>query len=486
MTEEIRQIAGRYRLIEQIGGGAMGVVWRAEDRYLDRVVAIKELLLTDGQGEDKTAEAKNRAMREARIAARLQHPNAISVFSVVEDGDRPWLIMEYLPSKSLATALKERGTLPVDEVIGIACQLASALAAAHLAGVIHRDIKPGNVLLGEDGTVKVTDFGISRAIGDVTLTATGEIAGTPAFLAPEVAQGQDASFASDVFSLGSTLYTAVEGAPPFGYGDKAIALLYRVSSGEIVPPTKAARLEPLLLRLLQVDPQARPTMNEALADLQTLAAVGLVAPVDQPVPASDPNVKLASPAVVTTNRGRLVAVVAGIVLLVAVATAAALATRGSGNTGTAAPQASQAPVSAGLPNPPPATATSRPSVSPTTSPTSPTSPTTPSGAAAADTPEARAQALASYYTLLPGNLDAAFAKLTTKFKVTKSQTAASYASFYSRFSAVEVSGISAGAGNTVGATITFVQKSGGTLTEHDTFTMVQENGVWMIDAQSFG
>lgn len=486
MTEEIRQIAGRYRLIEQIGGGAMGVVWRAEDRYLDRVVAIKELLLTDGQGEDKTAEAKNRAMREARIAARLQHPNAISVFSVVEDGDRPWLIMEYLPSKSLSTVLKERGTLPVDEVIGIACQLASALAAAHLAGVIHRDIKPGNVLLGDDGTVKVTDFGISRAIGDVTLTATGEIAGTPAFLAPEVAQGQDASFASDVFSLGSTLYTAVEGAPPFGYGDKAIALLYRVSSGEIIPPTKAGRLEPLLLRLLQVDPQARPTMNEALSDLQTLAAVGLVAPVDPPVPASDPNVKLASPAVATTNRGKLVAVVAGIVVLVAVATAAALATRGGGSNDTAAPPTSQAQVSAGLPTPPPAAPTSKPAASPSTSPTTPTSPTTSSSSAAEDTPQAREQAIASYYALLPGNLDAAFAKLSANFKANRHQTPATYATFYSQFSAVEVSGIAAGAGNAVGATITFVKKSGGTSKEHDTFTMVQQDGVWLIDTQVTG
>src|SRR3981081_386770 len=252
----------------------MGVVWQAEDRYLDRVVAVKELLLPVGQGEDKTTEAKNRAMREARIAARLQHPHAVSVFNVVEDGDRPWLIMEYLPSKSLAAVVTEDGPRPVDEVIGTACQLGSALAAAHEAGIVHRDVKPGNVLLGEDGTVKVTDFGISRAIGDVTLTATGEIAGTPAFLAPEVARGEEASFASDVFSLGATIYAAVQGQAPFGYGDNAIALLYRVSSGEIVRPPRAGRLTPLLLRLLAVKAEDRPTIKQALAELEAFRVTG--------------------------------------------------------------------------------------------------------------------------------------------------------------------------------------------------------------------
>jgi serine/threonine protein kinase len=484
LTEGIRQIAGRYRLVEQIGGGAMGVVWRAEDRYLDRVVAIKEMLLTDGQGEDKAAEAKNRAMREARIAARLQHPNAISVFSVVEDGERPWLIMEYLPSQSLSTALKERGSLPVDEVIGIGCQLVAALAAAHLAGIIHRDVKPGNVLLGEDGTVKVTDFGISRAIGDVTLTATGEIAGTPAFLAPEVAQGEDASFASDVFSLGSTLYTAVEGAPPFGYGDKAIALLYRVSSGEIIPPAKAGRLEPLLLRLLQVDPQKRPTMDEALSELQTLAAVGLVAPVVPDVPPTDRAVK--PPEVATSNKRRLVAVVAGIVVLVAIATAAALATRGSGaGTDTAAPPSSPAPVSAALPTSPPAVSQSSPPPSQPSSPASlsPTTTTTTSGSAE-DTPAAREKAIADYYALIPGNLQAAFARLTDKFKAAKSPTLAKYENFWSAYKSVSVVSATAGAGNTVSANLVYTRTNGTTVSEHDVYTLVLQNGSWAIDGQS--
>ena len=166
MSEENRTVAGRYQLTARIGGGAMGVVWRGRDDYLDRVVAIKELLLQEGLDEDRAEDARTRAIREGRIAARLHHPHAITVFDVVEEAGRPWLIMEYLPSKSLAAVLTERGRLPVDEVVRIGRQLASALAAAHDAGIVHRDVKPGNVLLGSDGTVKVTDFGIARAAGD--------------------------------------------------------------------------------------------------------------------------------------------------------------------------------------------------------------------------------------------------------------------------------------------------------------------------------
>ncbi|WP_342669930.1 serine/threonine-protein kinase [Amycolatopsis jejuensis] len=297
MTEESRQVAGRYKLVELVGSGAMGMVWRGEDRILGRVVAVKELLMPLNQGPEKVDEARHRAMREARIAARLQHPNAISVFNVVEYEDRPWLIMEYLPSRSLSAKLHDDGPLTVDEVIPIAVQLAGVLTAAHRAGIVHRDVKPGNILLGEDGTVKVTDFGISRAVGDVTLTATGEISGTPAFLAPEVARGEDATFASDVFALGATLYMAVEGVPPFGTADNAIALLYRVSSGSITPPKQAGKLEPLLQKLLELNPADRPSMAEVAAELSKLdGGVTPVATVPEP-----PTLPETKPPVVPTS-----------------------------------------------------------------------------------------------------------------------------------------------------------------------------------------
>ncbi|WP_433265662.1 serine/threonine-protein kinase [Actinosynnema sp. CS-041913] len=277
MTDDGRLVAGRYRLGQRIGSGAMGIVWQAHDERLHRTVAVKQLLLQPGLAEADTDEAKRRAMREGRIAARLQHPHAIAVYDVAEDDGQPWLVMEYLPSKSLSTVLSERGTLSPRDVASIGSQVASALAAAHNAGIVHRDIKPGNVLLGHEGTVKITDFGISRATGDVTVTATGMLAGTPAYLAPEVAKGYDPGPPADVFSLGSTLYAAIEGMPPFGLNENTIALLHQVASGKVTPPKQAGPLTALLMRLLRAEPEDRPTMAEAREALAAVAA-GRAAP----------------------------------------------------------------------------------------------------------------------------------------------------------------------------------------------------------------
>ncbi|WP_446697474.1 serine/threonine-protein kinase [Umezawaea endophytica] len=277
MTDDGRLVAGRYRLGTRIGSGAMGVVWQAHDQRLHRIVAVKQLLLQPGLAAADTDEAKRRAMREGRIAARLQHPHAIAVYDVAEDDGQPWLVMEYLPSKSLSTVLSERGTLSPRDVASIGEQVASALTAAHNAGIVHRDIKPGNILLGDEGVVKITDFGISRATGDVTVTATGMLAGTPAYLAPEVAKGYDPGSPSDVFSLGSTLYAAIEGAPPFGLNENTIALLHQVASGKVTPPKQAGPLTALLMRLLRPEPEDRPTMAEAREALAAVAA-GRAAP----------------------------------------------------------------------------------------------------------------------------------------------------------------------------------------------------------------
>ncbi|MGH3878215.1 MAG: serine/threonine-protein kinase [Actinophytocola sp.] len=249
----------------------MGIVWQAHDERLHRTVAIKQLLLQPGLTDAQAEEARRRCMREGRIAARLAHPNAITVYDVAEHEDDPWLVMEYLASKSLAMVLSERGTLAPQEAARIGTQIASALVAAHAAGIVHRDIKPANVLLSEDGTVKITDFGISRATGDVTVTATGMLAGTPAYLAPEVAKGQDPTPASDVFSLGSTLYTAIEGHSPFGLSENTLALLYAVAAGNITPPRHAGPLTALLMQLLRVDPNERPSLTAARENLVAVA-----------------------------------------------------------------------------------------------------------------------------------------------------------------------------------------------------------------------
>ncbi|WP_405165144.1 protein kinase [Nocardia sp. NBC_01499] len=266
-----RLIAGRYRLTDPIGTGAMGVVWRGTDVRLRRTVAVKQLILGPGLSRTAALEAKLRAMREGRIAARLHHPHAITVFDVAEEDGQPWLVMEYMDAPSLAAKLSGKRTLAPVEVARIGAQAAGALAAAHDAGIMHRDVKPANLLVGDDGTVKITDFGISRAVGDVTVTATGFLAGTPAYLAPEVARGENPEPASDVFALGSTLYAAVEGLPPFGEGDNPLAVLHAVARGQVPVPKDAGALGPVLMRLLAPTIDARPTMREAQKALEDVA-----------------------------------------------------------------------------------------------------------------------------------------------------------------------------------------------------------------------
>ncbi|MBP2322568.1 serine/threonine protein kinase [Kibdelosporangium banguiense] len=271
MSDEGRLVAGRYRLVHRIGTGAMGVVWQARDERLNRVVAVKQVLLQTGLSQDEIEEALERVQREGRIAAKLHHPNAVTVFDVVDDDGAPWLVMEYVPSQSLAAVMKERGALPPLEVAAIGAQIAAALAAAHAAGIVHRDIKPGNILLADNGSVKITDFGISRASDDVTVTKTGLIAGTPAYLAPEVAYGKEPTPPTDIFSLGSTLYAAVEGEPPFGLSENTLGLLHAVAAGRINPPRMAGPLTPVLLALLATEAMERPTAAYARDMLAAVA-----------------------------------------------------------------------------------------------------------------------------------------------------------------------------------------------------------------------
>ncbi|MFD1152322.1 serine/threonine-protein kinase, partial [Saccharothrix hoggarensis] len=282
MTRSGGTVGGRYALVEPIGSGGMGVVWRARDELLDREVAVKEFRRPDVTSEEARV-AGARAMREARNAARLQHPDAVTIFDVVLEDDRPWLVMEYVPAPSLAAVLAARGGLSPAETARIGGRLAGALAAAHAAGIVHRDVKPSNVLIGEDGTVKLTDFGISRAAGDGTLTGSGMITGTPAYLAPEVARGEQPDAASDVFSLGATLYAATEGQSPYGLSDNSFGLLYRAALGKVEPATRAGPLTDVLTRMLATAPEARPAAAEA-AELLTEESSGRREAVKPPVP----------------------------------------------------------------------------------------------------------------------------------------------------------------------------------------------------------
>ena len=276
-------LGGRYRIEDCIGSGAMGVVWTAWDRRLRRTVAVKQLSAAGGTDPAETRLARTRAMREGRIAARVVHPRAITVFDVVDHGGMPWLVMEYLPSRSLAAVLAEEGPLPPAEVARIGAQIADALSAVHEAGIVHGDVKPGNVLLTADGVAKITDFGVSRATWDTTATGSNTVAGTPGYFAPEVARGQDPTPASDVFSLGATLYAAVENELVCGRLDNTLAVLHAMAEGRLRPATRAGALGRPLAAVLRTDPARRPDIVSVRA---TLDRLGLAADPTSPVDAA--------------------------------------------------------------------------------------------------------------------------------------------------------------------------------------------------------
>ncbi|MEJ2871561.1 protein kinase [Actinomycetospora sp. OC33-EN08] len=279
-------LAGRYRVGECIGAGAMGVVWTAWDRRLARTVAVKQLTPPRDGDETELRAARARAMREGRIAARVVHPRAIAVFDVVTHASMPWIVMEYLPSRSLAAVLAERGPLPPTEVARIGAQIADALSAVHEAGIVHGDVKPGNVLLTDDGVAKLTDFGVSRASWDTSATAGGVVAGTPGYFAPEVARGGDPTPASDVFSLGATLYAAVENELVCGPLDNTLAVLHAMAEGRLRPATRAGVLGRPLSAMLRLEARHRPDTALLRSALEARAALGeSVAAVPPPTPA---------------------------------------------------------------------------------------------------------------------------------------------------------------------------------------------------------
>ncbi|MFJ2828835.1 serine/threonine-protein kinase [Streptomyces sp. NPDC087263] len=274
MSDEGRLIAGRYRLAEQIGRGGMGTVWRAQDEVLSRDVALKRLHVQRHLTDDELATLYERTRREARSAARIAHPNVVVVHDVVDDEGLPCIVMEYVPSTTLGALLKGGGTVPPGEAARIGLGMVAALRAAHAAGVLHRDVKPGNVLLGAGGRVVLTDFGIALASGTSTLTRTGEIIGSIDYIAPERMRGQKPGPAADLWALGATLFQAVEGRPPFRK-DTAVETAYAVVANPLEPMKLAGPLEPLIEALLAKDPDARPS---AEATERALGAVPVVAP----------------------------------------------------------------------------------------------------------------------------------------------------------------------------------------------------------------
>ncbi|MFJ5550796.1 serine/threonine-protein kinase [Streptomyces sp. NPDC093225] len=255
-------LAGRYRLGEPIGSGGMGKVWRAHDELLHRTVAVKELTAGLYVAEADRAVLVERTRKEARAAARIQHPAVVTVHDVLEHDDRPWIVMEYVDGPSLADAAKAAGRIEPREAARIGLHVLGALRAAHAVGVLHRDVKPGNVLLAKDGRVLLTDFGIAAIEGDSSITRTGELVGSIDYLAPERVTGGAPDPASDLWALGATLYTAVEARSPFRR-TSPISSLAAVVNDELPPPRQAGALGPVITALLHKDPAKRPSAAEA-------------------------------------------------------------------------------------------------------------------------------------------------------------------------------------------------------------------------------
>jgi eukaryotic-like serine/threonine-protein kinase len=527
MSEPMTLIADRYRLRHVVGSGGMGVVWEGWDERLERRVALKQLHRQSGASTAEAELANKRAMREARLTARLNHPHAVPVFDVVEQEGQLWLIMQFIPSITLADVLKAGGPLQPPEAAQVGAEVGSALAAAHAVGIVHRDVKPGNILIADDGTALISDFGIAHALGDATLTARGLVHGTPAYLAPEVARGGEADFASDVFSLGATLYSAVEGAPPFGTDENSIALLHRVASGQFPSPQRSGALAPVILEMLSSDPEARPSMKTVADNLarratgspsgasgETLTppapgeattseagdlglskthALTQSGPASNTTPAPDDSDQRSAEPPRRRGRAAAVAIVAllGIGILL---TALLMNDRIGGPTARSGQSSSVASQSTSLSTSPQSSTPSRSSTperdpSPTATtrtstrtPSQSPSPTTPATVQGTPTAAQLRQAITSYYALMPGNTDAAWPRMTDSYQTNHAGGRQAYQRFWDAIDKVTVSDVSGIPPDSAQGTITYYFKDGRVVRERTAYGLVNDEGRLKINS----
>ena len=352
LTETGRLLSGRYRLRAVVGRGGMGVVWEARDELLNRDVAVKELIWPPHLTEAEQRTACSRTVREAQMAGRLAHPNVVRIYDIVEEDGHPWIIMELFPYQSLHDLVREEGPLTPARAARVGLSVLAALRAAHAAGVLHRDVKPANILIGPDGRVVLTDFGIARAADSPTLTASGALVGSPSYIAPERARGGRSIAAGDLWGLGVSLYAAVEGHPPFER-NAPLATLTAVVVDEPEEAVHAGPLWPVISGLLRKDPGERLDVAQAEQLLREVAGR------DEAATASDPAVP-AEPAAAARRprwpRGPAIGL-AALVVVAAAVTALALALTSSpghpaGSPGVSSRSASSSPSGspAGSPN----------------------------------------------------------------------------------------------------------------------------------------
>ena len=538
MAEPQVLIADRYRLLHRVGSGGMGVVWEGRDERLERRVALKQLYRQSGASTREAELANQRAMREARLTARLQHPHAVPVFDAVEQDGQLWLVMQFIPSITLAAVLEQGGPLQPHEAAKVGAEVASALAAAHAVGIVHRDVKPGNILIAEDGATWISDFGIARALGDATLTSSGMIHGTPAYLAPEVARGNEANFASDVFSLGSTLYSALEGRPPFGTDDNTMALLHRVASGQFPPPQRSGPLTPVIMPMLAIDTDERPSMGAVAEGLARLAkgrfdeeALTLAAsdegPKDEettpaaysghdpqqaagPSPAAAPKSPIASapasqaqrPTEPRLRRGLAAAVTVVALIGIGILVTALLVNdrRAANPTVDTGPSISAAPASTKLSTPSatpsapsPTPKASAPQQGPAPKPTPRSKPRTRSRAPSPTTaPTVRGtptaaelrRAITSYYALMPRNTDAAWPRMTASYQTNHAGGRQAYQRFWDAISKITVADVRGIPPDSAQATLTYYFNDGRVVRERTAYGLVNEGGRLKINSST--
>jgi serine/threonine protein kinase len=512
-------IGGRYRVGRSIGQGGMGTVWLCRDEKLQRDVAIKQVGMFPGQSVTDSA----RALREARSSAALSHRNVVTVFDVVEEDGSIWLVMEHVPSRSLADIIKHDGPLPPAKVADIGAQVADGLAAAHAAGTMHRDVKPGNVLIREDGTAKISDFGIARSAGDPALTQSGFLTGTPSYFSPELARGASPGPAADVWALGATLYAAVEGRPPYRQHENPVAVLHDIASQQPPAPRHADFLEPVLLRMMDRNPDSRWSMADAAHALRRLArehapertranTMGLAPAAASRTGAGDVRVshpvepdtqdrrpRAATPApppassAGTERSGRHRGAYAALLLLALLLVGGGIAyavmaggedpgsgTAGSGASRSSTPSEPRSSTSTSSSPSRSASPSASESASESASPSA-TASTSPSPSASATVASSsKAAFIRSYFATAPGGTDEGWARLGP---TERSQGRASYNSFWRGISSVSVTSVRPVPGSdSVDVTLTYRRTNGTTSTERKQFDLVRSSdGGYLIN-----
>ena len=472
-------IAGRYTLEREVGRGGMGAVWLGRDDVLGRDVALKRIGMAPGGSTPDLA----RAEREARLAARLNHPHVVAVYDLVTEGDEQWLVMEYVEGATLTELVQRNGALSPDRAAPLLRQAADALAAAHSAGIVHRDVKPSNILVAADGQVKLSDFGIARAEADASLTQTGLVTGSPAYLSPEVASGQQATPASDVWSLGATLYYTLAGRPPYDVGDNVLGALYRIVHEDPPRLPEAGWLAPLLEATMTTEPAQRWPMarvRDFLAREESPTQT-LVAPVPPPPPPPPPPVDPTPPVElapepprepVRRSRGGPIAVTAAVAAIVLLAVIAWIA-GSNGSDDTPSGGASRTPRTS-------STAPSSPTTSATSAASSSSSPSAPESVTA----DGMENFIETYLATVTSDPKSAWAMLTPEFQA-QSGGFGQYQKFWRQFQGADVLSAQADpASRQISYTVEYLHQDGSKSSDDVTLTLDGTDDDYLIAGES--